>query len=245
MSEPPRPPRLAATILLLRDDPFEVLMVRRSEWRGDFYSAALVFPGGAVDPGDRAEDWLADIDGAEGLDAEERALRIAGCRETLEEAGILLARDAHGACPPARDCGNGESFHAMIRSLGARLQLDAFAHFGHWVTPPVTPRRFDTHFFLARAPDGAEAHCDGGETVALEWIAPQAALERGAAGDNILFPTRMNLKRLAESDSVASAFAAAAVRERFTVQPTPEQRGGRTVITIPEAAGYGVTEDWR
>ena len=48
-----RPPRPAATIVVLRDGAggIEVLLSRRAE-RGDHNSGAWVFPGGIVEPGD-------------------------------------------------------------------------------------------------------------------------------------------------------------------------------------------------
>lgn len=60
-------PRVAVTVMLVHDDPFEVLMVRRPA-RGAFPSA-LVFPGGAVD-------------------ADDESVRAAAVRECLEETGI-------------------------------------------------------------------------------------------------------------------------------------------------------------
>jgi len=131
----------------------------------------------------------------------------------------------------------------LVAATGGKLPLGALAHFGHWITPEGPPKRFDTHFFLAEAPAGQEATCDGGETVALEWVTPCDVLARAADGDlSILFPTRMNLKRLAESETVAEAIAAARARPRFTVMPRPERREGGTAVVIPAEAGYGVTE---
>src|SRR5258706_15814965 len=51
-----RPPRPAATLVVLRDAPagLEVLLMLRAE-RGDHNSGAWVFPGGVVDRSDR--DW--------------------------------------------------------------------------------------------------------------------------------------------------------------------------------------------
>jgi hypothetical protein len=123
----------------------------------------------------------------------------------------------------------------MTASLNIRLDLNGFVHFGHWITPEMSPRRFDTHFYLCAAPAGIEAVCDGQETVSLEWVAPSAP--SGA----LLFPTQVNLKRLAESDSVRAALGAARARPRFTVRPTPQRRDGKLVVFIPEEAGYGVT----
>jgi len=72
-------PRLAATVMLLRDEAgaLEVLLVRRTS-KARFMAGAWVFPGGAVDPGDGQ--------GQAGLLA-------AAARELQEEAGIELGPD--------------------------------------------------------------------------------------------------------------------------------------------------------
>ncbi|MBL9100284.1 MAG: NUDIX hydrolase [Myxococcales bacterium] len=84
-SSTPRPPRPAATVVLLRaraDGPPDVFMLRRSS-RSPFMPDALVFPGGAVDP----------EDGAPGSD---EAFVAAARRECREEAGVDLgARALH------------------------------------------------------------------------------------------------------------------------------------------------------
>lgn len=165
----PSVPRLAATMLLVRDDPFEVLMARRND-RGQFASA-LVFPGGVVEEEDRSAAWLDHVDGAADLDAGERALRIAGIREAFEETAILLAEDAEGLCPPLGDV-TGRAFLDLVRDNEVRLKLDAIVPFAHWITPEMAPKRFDTHFYVARAPRDGEAVSDGLETVSVEWVAP-------------------------------------------------------------------------
>ena len=90
-------PRLAATVMLLRDsndsgDGMEVFMIVRHQSK-DFASGALVFPGGRVDPEDH--DIAADASvfpPQAGMDADSAALRVAAIRETFEECGVLLAR---------------------------------------------------------------------------------------------------------------------------------------------------------
>ena len=235
-------PRLAATILVLRDEPFEVLMVRR-HGSGQFASA-LVFPGGVVDAGDRDEAWLPLVADADAFDSDERALRIGAFRETFEEASLLLARDASGTAVACPTTASGD-FRAFVAASGGCLHLGDLTPFGHWITPDTALKRFDTHFFLCRAPAGQEAICDGGETVALEWVAPRAALARAAAGErSILFPTRLNLKRLAESTDTAATFEAARRRAPFTVTPRVEKRPGGIAVVIPAEAGYGETENF-
>lgn len=237
MSDRVRPPPVeavpAATVLILRDDPFEVLMVRRRT--SSFFSSALVFPGGVVEAEDHAEDWLPHLSGAEALSDVERALRVAACREVYEETSVLLGAGA----PPAR----GERFFDIVRSAGARLPVGDLARFGHWITPEMAKKRFDTHFYLCAAPEGVEAVCDEDETVSLEWVRPGDVVEEAVAGERtILFPTLMNLRRLAESNDVAGALAAARERPVFTVLPRVEMREHGLVVVIPEEAGYGLTE---
>ncbi|GAM98245.1 hypothetical protein U91I_01877 [alpha proteobacterium U9-1i] len=220
--------------MLLRDDPFEVLMVRRR--KSSHFSSALVFPGGLVDPEDRDEAWLAHVSGADALTDHDRALRIAACRETYEEASVILGGRSHAVEA-------GVAFIDVVSRQGARLPLGEIVRFGHWITPLRAPKRFDTHFYIAAAPDGAEPCCDGDETVSLEWVRPNDAIARAEGGEHtILFPTLMNLRMLARSETVSAAFAAARSRTVFTVMPRVEKRPEGLVVVIPEDAGYGLTE---
>ena len=95
-------PREAATVMLVRDDPdLQVFMLRRN-LNADWVGGAYVFPGGAVDPGDRAAEILArcpdrsDASASAHLGLTEGGIGfwVAGVRETFEEAGVLLARSA-------------------------------------------------------------------------------------------------------------------------------------------------------
>jgi 8-oxo-dGTP pyrophosphatase MutT (NUDIX family) len=245
--------RPAATILLLRDQPaFEVLMVKRHH-QIDFASGALVFPGGKSHAGDHNPAWAEHAIGYAEHDAEQRALRIAAIREVFEEAGILLARRRDGspiggeACPmevrEAVDAGRTH-FLDVLRDLDARLELDALTVFARWITPPLTPKRFDTWFYAVTAPEDQLAACDGRETVDAEWIAPSEALRLAEAGERkVIFPTRMNLQLLAEASSAGDTVARARARTLVTVQPKIESRESGRVLTLPPDAGYGVVEE--
>lgn len=233
---PASAPRRSATVLLLRDDPFEVLMVGRAA-RGAFASA-LVFPGGAIDPHDADPAWRDHVDDFDELPVEERALRVGALREVWEETGILLA---DGEAPPRRATAG---FRESVAAVGARLRLGTLTHFGHWITPAIEPRRFDTHFFLARSPLGQVAVPDGAETLTAEWMPPGLAVELALSGARpIIFPTMVNLARLAESGGSAEAIAAAHEHPRVTVQPEIVlDAAGRRRVTIPAEAGYPMTE---
>ena len=105
-------------------------------------------------------------------------------------------------------------------------------------------KRFDTHFFVVRAPGRQIAACDGYETVDAEWLSPSTALEMGVSGERtIIFPTRLNLQLLAEAASAEECVAQAASRDVVTVLPEVIQREGKQVLTIPEDAGYGPAQE--
>ena len=144
-------PRPAATLLLLRDAPFEVLMVTRHH-QIDFAGGAMVFPGGAAQPGDRDPAWRDHVGGWDDLDEAQRPLRIAAIREAWEEAGILVAEGLEGPahCEPepraAVDAGK-VAFLEVVKGLDARLSLDALTVFSHWITPQIGAKRYDTFFY--------------------------------------------------------------------------------------------------
>jgi 8-oxo-dGTP pyrophosphatase MutT (NUDIX family) len=255
MSDTAVPPDIkpAATILLLRDEPqFEVLMVKRHH-QIDFASGALVFPGGKSHAGDHDPAWAEHVLGWEAYDADQRGLRIAAIREVFEEAGILLAQRRDGApmsgeaCPMevrlAVDVGTTR-FIDVVQDLEARLDLSALTVFARWITPPLTPKRFDTWFYAVNAPAEQLAACDGRETVDAEWIAPSEALRLAAAGERkVIFPTRMNLQLLAEARGAQDAVDRAAARTLVTVQPQIQQRESGRVLVLPPDAGYGAVAE--
>lgn len=243
MISAPATPRPAATVLLVRDEPFEVLMVRRHA--AATFASALVFPGGVVDPEDSHDDWLPLLRGHDDLSDHERAHRIAAARETWEEAAILLVTGGNGTCPLPPDRPHGSLFREVVQASGGHLDLSAIAPFGHWITPIDAPKRFDTRFYLAHVGREHEARCDGSETVELEWIAPQEALERARRGDaGIMFPTKLSLLRLTETPCPRTAFEAALQREIVPLTPVVSARDGGTVIAIPPDAGYAEWEEF-
>jgi 8-oxo-dGTP pyrophosphatase MutT (NUDIX family) len=241
-------PKAAATILLLRDQPqFQVLMVKRHH-QIDFASGALVFPGGKTHEGDADPAWADHAAGWDSLEPVQRGLRVAAIREVYEEAGILLADHADGrpfadGCDPATRAAvdrGGAAFLDVVRGLGVRLSLDALTVFARWITPTIMPKRFDTFFYAVTAPADQVAACDGHEAVDAEWIAPSEALRLAETGERtIIFPTRMNLKLLAESHSASDAVARARARPLVAVKPELIERDGRRLLTIPADAGYG------
>jgi 8-oxo-dGTP pyrophosphatase MutT (NUDIX family) len=253
----PAAPTPAATLLLVRDgaQALEVFMVERHAG-ADFVPGAMVFPGGKLEPGD-AEPGLARLcAGASGLSAQALGFRVAALREAFEECGVLLAREA--GSQPLVGCERVEALARrwreplqagratlaeMLAAEALELACDLPLPFAHWITPEGVHRRFDTHFFLVATPPEQAARHDGGETVSSLWIPPAEALAREAAGRiTMIFPTLLNLRRLARSTSVAEALAAARAAKIVTVLPRIERGEHGMVLRIPEDAGYGFSE---
>lgn len=116
---------------------------------------------------------------------------------------------------------------------------DELAAFSRWITPVAVKVRFDTWFFLTRAPAGAEGAPDGSETVALRWLRPADALEAGRRGElQLVFPTIKHLEELAMLGSVADGLGQARSREVNAILPRVVGVGSETRVLLPGDAGY-------
>ncbi|MCC6873810.1 MAG: NUDIX hydrolase [Sandaracinaceae bacterium] len=247
-SRAPAEPRDAATVVLVRDEPgggLSVFLVKRHGKSG-FMAGAHVFPGGVLEPGDRGP-ILARLSGrtperAAALlneeDAERAiALHVAALRETFEEAGLLVARDAARldlAQARRRLLASEITFEALIHELQAELQADALVPLARWVTPIVEKRRSDARFFLARAPEGQIAEHDRVEVTAGEWLTPEDALAAWDSGTiQLAPPTLRTLEELAAFATVEQALAHAASRPPPLVQPVFRDLGGTWALTLP------------
>lgn len=223
------PVRDAATVALLRDASagLEVYLLQRSS-AAVFSPSAHVFPGGALDDADRAQgmnQWCGAFDRGHSVPI---AYYIAAIRESFEEAGLLLAYDASGDLIRLDDPEVSERFglhrkamHADQRSLdavcaeeGLMLAVDRLVPFGHWITPKGAPRRFDTRFFAARAPEHQVATSDEVETTSGLWARPTDVLKTNDAGEvGLILPTRRSLEALAKYARVDDALAGVSNRK--------------------------------
>jgi 8-oxo-dGTP pyrophosphatase MutT (NUDIX family) len=251
-------PRPATTVLLLRPSqpgdaasPLEVFMVVRHH-QIDSFSGALVFPGGKLEEADGAASLRARCGGADKIDDAELKFRVAGVREAFEECGVLLARKrGQRALIGAADLkGIEERWRAklardeasivdMVEAEDLEIATELMTPYAHWITPTFVPKRFDTWFFLAEAPEDQVALHDGSESTDSVWIGAQEAIDEAKAGKRTLVhATLKNLELLAEGKTVAGAIAAASARKIVTVLPWVEEREGKRFLHIPEGAGY-------
>ena len=242
MSEEPAIP--AATLILVRETGRgapELLMVERAQDMA-FAGGALVFPGGRIDAADKA------LAASLGLTAD-GAARIAAIRETIEETAV----PAGLASPPRPEhcleiqaaLAAGREFADVSEQAGLELDPGALTPFARWVPKFHAKRRFDTLFFVARAPDPErEPSALAGECAGAFWITAAEVLRRDRNGEaQLIFPTRRTLERLAQHSSLDAILADARTHAVEPISPWVEEHGGERYITIPEGLGFPVTRE--
>jgi 8-oxo-dGTP pyrophosphatase MutT (NUDIX family) len=255
--------RDAATVLALRDAAAgpEVFMVRRDSRLG-FLGGAHVFPGGAVDPRDCDSQLAAVIDGIPGAGllarlhgdpVRARGLLLAAVRELFEESGILLARAGDGRWVELDDdspraarlqagraelAARGGDFAGLMAADALRVDVSSLRFFAHWITPEREKKRFDTRFFLARAPEGQLArHCEV-ESSAGEWIGASRALDRYREREiELVPPTIAALERLVPFGDVDAALESVGGAEVPCILPKI-LLGDEVVILYPGDSDY-------
>ncbi|RLA53732.1 MAG: NUDIX hydrolase, partial [Gammaproteobacteria bacterium] len=247
----------AATVLLCRDSErgLEVFMVVRHH-EIDFATGALVFPGGKTAKRDTEKGVRERCQGVDGLSDETLALQVASIREAFEECGVLLAcqRGAdqliagadvlkldHYREPLSKD---DIGILEMLEKENLVLACNQLNHFSHWITPQGLPKRFDTHFYIVKAPADHLAVHDGGELVDSVWITVDEAMKGAESGKyTVMVPTKFNLLKLGQSDTVEHVIAAVNSETTVTIEPVRVTDDEGMFVTIPENAGYPVTRE--
>lgn len=211
------PPVPAASVILLRDSPLEVLMIRRHS-KSTFVPDAWVFPGGVVEPADR------DLSDGPELGT----MRIAAARELFEESGIWLGAPLADADEKRRALLAGEiTFASLIDE--SPIDLTKLVWMSRWITPVGVPKRFDTYFFLAAVDRDAVASAENVEAVEVIWIAPSEAIEKL----QIVFPTLKNLEAIAGFTTAEELLASRRGMEVATTRPVLVVEDGKKKIILP------------
>ena len=257
----PVPALPAATVTLVRDTAggLEVLMLQRNHQSG-FMPGMFLFPGGAIDPGDEHAAVVSRCQGLDdaaasaalGLDSGGLAYWAAAIRESFEEAAVLLAYGENGELVNPGDNDRSERFAEYRRKLNAgeedvlpqmlererlRLATDRLTYFSHWITPVNAPRRYDTRFFAAVAPDDQEALPDNVEAIHHVWVRPAEAVERHRAGEyKMRTPTIRTVELFAQFDTTDALIAhLRALREIPAILP---RLGAKGKPLLPGDPGY-------
>ncbi|HYH85615.1 MAG TPA: MBL fold metallo-hydrolase [Pyrinomonadaceae bacterium] len=223
-------PKDAAVVILLRDDsdPRDpvVFWARRS--------AAMAFmPGFYAFPGGQRDEADAEVE-VENADERETAQMIAcAARELFEELGVLVARGADtltkGQLASVLDDLTSErmTFAELLKHYGLRLDARDFTFVGRWVTPPFSPRRFDTFFFIVRCPRKQEPRVLTGEFDAGGWTSASEAYASWRRAQLIAAPPVVHAVR-----TLAGGLTDDTV-ERFLSVPEAHQQPVRRIEFLP------------
>lgn len=123
--------------------------------------------------------------------------------------GKVDAEDADGAPLPAVWADqDARLLRALVRELREELSVDLAAmsehvrlrHLGVALTPPNTPKRFNTHFFLIELDEEPVLTVERNELVSAQWDTPREWLAMRQRGDALLaVPTIAVVEALAEN----------------------------------------------
>ena len=122
---------------------------------------------------------------------------------TVFPGGAVDPGDARVAAALGVDEFRAAAARECLEEAGIPIDARDLIEFARWITPEGAPRRYDTRFFVVRAPDGYEGVHDGSELVASAWVRPLDALRAFKEGEiDLILPTERSLEVLARFDRV-------------------------------------------
>jgi 8-oxo-dGTP pyrophosphatase MutT (NUDIX family) len=182
-------------------------------------AGAHVFPGGRVDEADRTARPHARFL----LDPP----RFADLRPTEELAYRVAA---------ARE---------LEEEASVRVGVDDLIPMGHWVTPEIEIRRYDTRFFLTLMPPGQEARHDDGEVTELVWLTPDEAVARALRRElQLPPPTWITLRQLGRQPTLAGALEWARRTPVIRLQPGFLEIDDQKLLTLPGDPTFPAIDGW-
>lgn len=184
---------------------FTVFLIQRSKAM-KFLGGVHAFPGGKLEEDDFTEKNLTRCKGLDKARAHQLILDkntfhtdmnyslgfwIAGIREVFEEIGILFAYDRHLNLVNFSDPAQKTKFEAYRNELlQDKIQfseiivqedlfyaVDKLFYFNHFITPELSPIRYDTRFFLAEFPLNQSIGTCSTEIISMDWATPTKLLE--------------------------------------------------------------------
>jgi 8-oxo-dGTP pyrophosphatase MutT (NUDIX family) len=239
----------AATLVLVRDGAsgLELFCVERNR-QSRFLGGAIVFPGGRVEESDRHDSWADVVNDTSGA---LRVFAIAACRETLEEAALLVVDGSasdedvvalrtkstvHGSAAGGTSHAKFDdgALRSFLRERHLQLDLRSLVPLARWITPKVESRRFDARFFVARAPQGQRGAHDMSETMASFWESPTVILARFDRSEiQLAPPTHRTLMQLAPCATVAEVMTLARSASLEPICPELVPQGDTMALTLP------------
>ncbi len=144
-------------------------------------------------------------------------------------AGLDATEWAH------RLCGARE----LAEEASVAVEAPALLPWSRWITPEPVPHRFDTRFYVARAPAHARPEPDGVEMDEARWITPREALRADTEDEiEISFPTVRHLEELLPLADAGEVLEAAAERVVTPILPKVIGTYESFEVVLPGEPGY-------
>ncbi len=209
------------------DCEFEVFMAKRHE-NARFMSEHHVFPGGSIDEQDSTKESRARlieinkniINNLKEICDDPSNLWIIATRELFEETGILIATNKSG-----NSIGKIEKKPKKLKKYQKKLQKKRttmtdvlnkenlyysssnFKYFGRFITPELSPIRFDTQFFLCKFPLNQNINLFYDELTESLWGSPRELIRNFKKKEiKLIFPQYSTLKRLKKYKTIQEIF---------------------------------------
>lgn len=176
----------------------------------------------------------------------QRAARDAKPGAWVFPGGKVEPGDVEAGDPASRE----SALHAAVRETqeeaGLALDHSRLVAISRWITPEVSPQRFDTWFFLGAIETSHEVVVCGSEMVAHRWLAPATALDAHGRGEiQLAPPTFVTVSWLLEHARAADALRALASAPFITFRPRLHRSPEGAVMLYPGDAGYEANDPSR
>ncbi len=139
--------------------------------------------------------------------AEQAKFIVCAAREAFEEIGILLVRNGEKLTRGQRASLHDDliskrmTFGEVLAHWNLWLDAEDFLYTGFWTTPPFSPLRYKTRFFLVSCPPKQKPYQAITEMQNVEFIAPSEALKRWKSSEVLISPpVLITLQTLAAKD---------------------------------------------
>ena len=127
----------------------------------------------------------------------------------------------------------------VAEETGLAVDAGQLVPISRWITPQQSPRRFDTWFFITRAPEAQAVQVDGKEIAHHRWLTAQQALDAHHAGTIPLAPpTFVTTTWVKDQETAAGAIENLGNATFLTFRPKICSHPEGTAMLYPGDAGY-------
>ena len=157
--------------------------------------------------------------------------------------GKVEPADVAAGEPASRE----SALHAAVRETreeaGLALEPGRLVAISRWITPEISPQRFDTWFFLGAVDPSHEVVVCGSEMVAHRWLSAADALAAQRSGElSLAPPTFVTVSWLLPHTRAADALRALESAPFITFRPRIHRGTEGAVMLYPGDAGYDAND---